>query len=240
MELRQANPRKQGDIGEAIAAAWLAQAGFDLFMPFGTNPNTDLVAEYDGRLFRIQVKTCTCWERQRWSVALCTRGGNQSWNGIVKYFSPSRCDFVFVLTGDMRRWFIPAAAIDATTAIQLGGPKYAEYEVTGMTTVPETPHLPGFDGSLRSASLPRGSAEVGESGRPVKPLAMPEWVRIPPPPSEPGKTQPYCRTTVSPGHQITIPSTPFREAELEAGDKLIVEADGPGRVVARRIEIAEN
>lgn len=236
MELRQTNPRRQGDIGETYAAFWLAQAGFDLFTPFGTNPNTDLVAEYQSRLFRIQVKTCTCWERERWCVALCTRGGNQSWNGIVKYFSAERCDYVFVLTGDMRHWFIPAAAIDATTSIQLGGPKYSEYEVTGKNTVPEALQLPGIDGSLRSASLTRGSAEVGESGRPVKPLAMPEWVRIPPPPSQPETTRPYCRTRVSPGHQITIPTTPFREAELAAGDRLVLEAAGPGVVIARRVE----
>ena len=62
-------------------------------------------------------------------VALCTRGGNQSWSRIVKRFSPTRCDRLFVLVADGRRWFIPAAIVAGTTAITLGGPKYAEYEV---------------------------------------------------------------------------------------------------------------
>ena len=236
MELRQANPRKQGDIGEAVAAAWLAQVGFDLWIPFGTNPDADLVAQRDGCLSRIQVKTCTCRAKDRWLVVICTRGGNQSWNKTVKRFSAGRCDFLFVLTGDLRRWFIPASAVDATTSICLGGPKYSEYEVTDEMLTPETLGFPDPGRSLRSGALPRGSAGVGEPGGSVKSVPRAEWVRIPPPPSEPGKMRPYCRSRISPGHQITIPSTPFREAELAAGDRLILEAQGPGVVVARRVD----
>ena len=62
-------------------------------------------------------------------MALCTRGGNQSWNGIVKRLDATRCDCLFVHVGDGRRWYIPASAWAAVAAIVLGGPKYAEYEV---------------------------------------------------------------------------------------------------------------
>ena len=44
-------------------------------------------------------------------------------------FSSERCDWLFVLVGDGRRWFIPAEAVEAGTKIVLGGPKYAEYQV---------------------------------------------------------------------------------------------------------------
>jgi len=136
MDLRQKNPRKQGDIGEAMAIAWLTKAGFDIWGPLGTNPNVDLIAEREEEFIRVQVKTSTCREKGRWAVAVCTRGGNQSWNGIVKRFSPSRCDYLFVLTGDMRCWFIPASAVDAMTGIRVGGPKYSEFEVANpMTSV---------------------------------------------------------------------------------------------------------
>jgi hypothetical protein len=54
---------------------------------------------------------------------------NQSWNGLVKRFSAERCDRLFVLVADGRRWFIPADAVEGTTAIVVGGPKYAEYEI---------------------------------------------------------------------------------------------------------------
>jgi hypothetical protein len=59
-----------------------------------------------------------------------TRGGNQSWNRIVKLLDPSRCDHLFVLVGDGRRWFIPAERMEGGTALQLGGPKYAELRWT--------------------------------------------------------------------------------------------------------------
>jgi hypothetical protein len=47
----------------------------------------------------------------------------------VKRFSADRCDWLFALVADGRRWFIPAEAVEGTTAIVLGGPKYGEYEV---------------------------------------------------------------------------------------------------------------
>jgi hypothetical protein len=75
------------------------------------------------------VKTSTCWVKNRFVVALCTRGGNQSWNGIVKRLDASRCDRVFVHVGDGRRWYIPAIALGGGSGIVLGGPKYEEYEV---------------------------------------------------------------------------------------------------------------
>ena len=57
------------------------------------------------------------------------RGGNQSWNGVVKRLDATRCDYLFVHVGDGRRWFIPARALGGGSAIALGGPKYAEFEV---------------------------------------------------------------------------------------------------------------
>ena len=56
-------------------------------------------------------------------------GGNQSWNKIVKRFSASRCDYLFVLVADGRRWLIPADAVEGTTSIVVGGPKYGAYEI---------------------------------------------------------------------------------------------------------------
>ena len=45
----------------------------------------------------------------------------------------------------------------------------------------------------------------------------------------------FQRTTISTGHQITIPSVPFRAAGFEAGDRLQVTATGDGRAVIERI-----
>ena len=124
------NPRQQGDLGEYSAIEWLSSRGYPVFVPIGHSPDVDLVAVIEDRAVRVQVKTCRrSIPVDRWDVMLCTRGGNQSWNGLSKYFSATRCDYLFVLVGDGRRWFIPSSAVEGSSGIALGGPKYAAYEV---------------------------------------------------------------------------------------------------------------
>jgi hypothetical protein len=105
------------------------QQDYGVWIPFGHSPDCDLLAQRENKLLRIQVKTSTCFRNDRWVVATCTRGGNRSWNGIVKRLDDSRFDHLFVVTGDWRCWFIPAGAVDGRSAICLGGPKYSEHEV---------------------------------------------------------------------------------------------------------------
>ena len=80
-------PREQGDIGEVSAIGWLIRAGAKVFLPLGHSPDVDLVADFGDRLARVQVKTSNCLQNGRYTVTLATRGGNQSWNGLVKRFS---------------------------------------------------------------------------------------------------------------------------------------------------------
>ena len=109
---------------------WLGSIGAHVSVPVGHSPDYDLVAEIDGELVRVQVKTSRhINSRGRYEVALATSGGNQSWNRVVKRFDASRYDWLFVLVSDGRRWFIPSDAIEGTRCICLGGPKYAEFEV---------------------------------------------------------------------------------------------------------------
>ena len=78
----------------------------------------------------MQVKSCIAFASSgRWSVTVCDPRRNQSWNGVAKCLDPSRFDYLFVLVGDGRRWFIPADRIEAVRGLRLGGPKYAEFEV---------------------------------------------------------------------------------------------------------------
>ena len=119
----------QGDIGELSAISWLVDHGARVFLPLGHSPDVDLVADFGDRLARVQVKTSTVCRNTGFEVTLATRGGNRSWNGVVKRFCATRCDFLFVHVGDGRRWFIPAIAVGGGSGILLGGPKYQQYEV---------------------------------------------------------------------------------------------------------------
>jgi hypothetical protein len=123
------NLRRQGDLGEFSAIEWLGTRGYPVWFPLGHSPDIDLVTRIGGRLVGVQVKTTTCLYKGRYSVTLSTRGGNQSWSGLVKRFSSDRCDWLFVLVGDGRRWFIPADVVGGGSGLLLGGPKYAAYEV---------------------------------------------------------------------------------------------------------------
>ena len=108
---------------------WLAEHGYTVYLPIGHSPDVDMIATRGEETLRVQVKSTRCFRNGRWEVTLCTRGGNQSWNGLVKRFGVGRCDHLFVLVGDGRRWFIPAAEVGGGTGMLLGGPKYARYEV---------------------------------------------------------------------------------------------------------------
>jgi hypothetical protein len=129
-------PREQGDFGELSAMSWLASRGAHIAIPVGNNRHWDLIAELDDRVLRVQVKTTRCSRRGRWEVTVATRGGNQSWNGVAKLLDRSRFDYLFVLVGDGRRWFIPAECVDGCSGLRLGGPKYVEFEVESGDPIP--------------------------------------------------------------------------------------------------------
>jgi hypothetical protein len=115
---------------------WLISQGSTVSLPFGHSPHYDLVADFHGCLIRIQVKTCRYFVKDRWQVTLCTRGGNQSWNGQVKTLDPRTYDYLFVCVADGRRWFIPARRLGGGSGLMLGGPKYELYEVEGGAPMP--------------------------------------------------------------------------------------------------------
>jgi hypothetical protein len=169
------NPRRQGDLGEWSAISWFRSQGLAVFLPIGHSPDYDMVAEWRDGVARIQVKTSTVLRKDRWDVTVCTRGGNQSWNGVVKHLDPARYDYLFVVVGDGRRWLIPAAAVAGGSGIRLGGPKYAQYEIApGEALSLETASL---DSALASAGFPSGQRDET-----VNLAAQPSQVRILPPP----------------------------------------------------------
>jgi hypothetical protein len=122
-------PREQGNLGEYSAVEWFMSKGIPVAIPIGHTADYDLMADIDGRAARVQVKTTGRFCKGRWDLAVCTKGGNQSWNRVAKYLDPSRCDYLFALVGDGRRWLIPSSELGGRTAIRLGGPRYATYEV---------------------------------------------------------------------------------------------------------------
>ena len=147
---------------------WLASKGAHIYVPVGHSPDVDLIAELDGIVLRIEVKTTTRRSGGgRWSVMIATRGGNQSWNGVAKYFDRERCDYLFVHVGDGQRWFIPTGAVDCKSQLTVGGAKYSEFEIERGRPLRGTSSEPG----LKSPSS-LGEYRSGQTGCAVNAVAL--------------------------------------------------------------------
>lgn len=193
---------------------WLAGKGAIIWVPLGHSPDVDLIADFHGKVVKVQVKTSTVKlitpkGGERWNLSIVTRGGNRSWNRATKQIDPEKVDFLFALVGDGRRWMIPAQAIEATSQLALGSPAYEQFEIERGTPIQDVVY-PDSAAALNLASPQGGAPESGEPGRPVKSVALLEWVRIPPPPSrqrddksasEPSSPPRFQRTRISPKHQ---------------------------------------
>ena len=130
MENIKRDPRGQGDRGEQLAALWFEARGVPVFVPHFHNPRDfDFIVDWRDGVQRIQVKTSTQLRDGRWEVSVCTRGGNRSWSGLVKHLDPTRYEYLFGIVADGRQWLIPSPEVEGGTSINLGGPKYEEYEL---------------------------------------------------------------------------------------------------------------
>lgn len=237
-------------MGEFSAMEWLASKGALVWVPLGHSPDADLVAEFRGRLLRVQVKTSVHRvgnpkQGTRWGVNVATSGGNQSWGGTTKTFDPSSVDYLFSLVGDGRRWFIPAPVIEGSRALTLGGTRYSEFEVERGQPIE---HLVHMDSSQGTPDRLQGECLSGQKEQTVNLPAMPSQVRILPPPLSPnngplGDITKSERKLARSGHsllrqkrQLTIPKRPCSEAGLRVGERMRARCDGPGRIVLERAE----
>ncbi len=245
---RLINRRQQGDLGEVSAIEWLTSVGALVLLPVGHSPHYDLVADANGRLLRVQVKTSTALGvtssgEQRFSVSLLTCGGNQSWNGVAKGIEADRVDYLFVLTGGGRRWFIPTAMLDAHRTIALGGPKYSEFEIEPGRPINRLVY--SAEPSLES-NCDQGEYPSGQRMAAVNRPASPSQVRLLPPPFRPRPGFAPSRYDRKPGRRgqavinrkrrVTLPRQACVEAGLQDGDRVRVRSDGDGRLVLERIE----
>jgi PD-(D/E)XK nuclease superfamily protein len=250
---RLINRRQQGDLGEASAIEWLTRIGATVLIPFGHSPHFDLVAELRGRLMRVQVKTsvyriATRDGHERWGVNLATNGGNQSWTGRVKTFDRARVDFLFAVVGDGRRWFIPVAALEGSVGVNLGGPKYSEFELGASGPIDELVYGES-EGVSRIGREGSGECPSGQRKHTVN---VPAYAYagsnpaspIPAAPGRDARQRKYERklgksrqAIVNQKRRITIPQGAFIEAGLEDGARMRARADGVGRIVLERVDL---
>ena len=74
------NSKDKGNIGEAIALAKFVELGIQVSVPFGDNARYDLIAEFNGKLNKIQVKYCNQLTENNSVVCPCMSSTNHTTN----------------------------------------------------------------------------------------------------------------------------------------------------------------
>lgn len=81
-----------GNIGEAKVLCKFVELGIPVYLPFGDNERSDLIAEFNGKLNRIQVKTSIKAENGKMVFDLTSSTAHRS-NGVKHKYTDSEIDF---------------------------------------------------------------------------------------------------------------------------------------------------
>lgn len=151
---------------------------------------------------------------------------------MVKEFDTNRADYVFIVVGDGRRWFIPSEEIEGRHGITLGGTKYSEFQVG------QSDPLDRAESGGSTLPARRGGAGVGEPGQTVNlvPSLLSGFDSHPPhfSPRPGGDSLPrhernpaVGRTKMSSHHQVAVPRAVAAESGINPGDRFRVESTAP-------------
>ena|SRR3989442_126790 len=121
------NPRKQGNLGLAIAIAYLTRIGLDVAIPLTDTQRYDLIVVHEDGRDRVQVKTTTMKVGNSYVVHLRTVGGNKS-QVIARPFDPTDYEWLFVVCADATAYLIPSSEITSRESLSLGR-KYERFRL---------------------------------------------------------------------------------------------------------------
>lgn len=118
----------QGNLGLGKAIEYFTSHSIVIAIPLNDTQKYDLIADFNGKLQRISVKTSRCQKTNNsFEVKLKNTGGS---SGISKdrLFDKNSCDYVFIYTLNEDLYLIPSNQIEGTSTITVGN-KYNEYKV---------------------------------------------------------------------------------------------------------------
>lgn len=81
-----------GNIGEAKVLCKFVELGIPVYLPFGDNERSDLIADFNGKLNRIQVKTSVKAENGKMIFDLTSSTTHRS-NGVRHKYTDNEIDF---------------------------------------------------------------------------------------------------------------------------------------------------
>lgn len=120
----------QGNIGLGKAIEYFTSNQIPISIPLNDTQSYDLIADFNGKLQRVQVKTSrfSTTDGKSYTVQLRNCGGNRTGKARVVKFDNTKCDYLFIYTGDDKSYLIPTCEIKCKNSIKVGL-KYIKYEV---------------------------------------------------------------------------------------------------------------
>lgn len=86
--------KRYGNIGESIAISSFVKYGIPVYIPFGDNEKADLIAEFNGRLNKIQVKTSIKATNGKMFFDVTSSTTHRK-NGIHRRYTSEEIDYFF-------------------------------------------------------------------------------------------------------------------------------------------------
>ena len=92
MNYAQMNTKQIGNIGEIKTIAKFIELGIPVYLPFGYNEKSDLIAEFNGKLNKIQVKTSLKAEEGKMIFSLVSSTIHRK-NGVKHIYTNEEIDY---------------------------------------------------------------------------------------------------------------------------------------------------
>lgn len=112
------NSKRIGNIGEAKVLAKFVEMGIPIYIPFGDDEKVDLVAEFNGKLNKIQVKT-SIKSKNGCSIFDLTSSTAHRTNGGRRKYSNSEIDYFALYSLDRDKIYLMKAPDNPMTAITI-------------------------------------------------------------------------------------------------------------------------
>lgn len=112
------NSKRIGNIGEAKVLAKFVEIGIPIYIPFGDDEKADLVAEFNGKLNKIQVKT-SIKSKNGCSIFDLTSSTAHRTNGGRRKYSNSEIDYFALYSLDRDKIYLMKAPDNPMTAITI-------------------------------------------------------------------------------------------------------------------------
>ena len=112
------NSKRIGNIGEAKVLAKFVEMGIPIYIPFGDDEKADLIAEFDGKLNKIQVKT-SIKSKNGCSIFDLTSSTAHRTNGERRKYLNSEIDYFALYSLDRDKIYLMKVTDNPMSAITI-------------------------------------------------------------------------------------------------------------------------